>query len=312
MTRKSEHPSRSDRGLDEARLRELEALFTANLDLIRRVVRHIASRRNLSSQDVEEFEAQVHLKLIDDDYAVLRRFEERSTLSTYLITVIQRAFLDYQVRRWGRWRPSSAARRHGPLAVELERLMHLEGRSFENACAVLSSCRGAPVDLGRLTRILAILPSRPATRRATGAEMLLEMPAPDGQADTGLRVSERQETARRAETLLGEAIGRLTPEERVLVRLSFVEGLSVAKIAATLGLDQRRLYRSIERCLATMREYMERRGLQPHMVQDLLGAPEIFMEVAGLKGKDMESPGSCPSHSSRPDSGGTSRRGEGS
>lgn len=257
--------------MDESRLHELEALFTANIDLIRRVVRHIASRRYLSHQDVEDFEAEVHLKLIADDYAVLRSFEERSALSTYLVTVIQHAFLDFQVRRWGRWRPSSAARRLGPLAVELERLMHHEGRSFEEACAVLSSSQGRPVDLARLSKIVEVLPARPAMKRAAGVEILMDLPSPAGGPDTDIRERERQEMLRRAEKLLGEALGQLSPEDRMLVMLHFVDGLTVAKIAANLGLDQRRLYRSIERCLASMRAYLESHGLQPAIIKDLIG-----------------------------------------
>src|SRR5262245_53825833 len=102
VTSRSGSPSRSAQTWEESRVRELEALFTSNLALIARVVRHVASRRFLERQELKDFEAEVHLKLIEDDYAVLRRFEGRSALSTYLVAVIQRAFLDYQVKRWGK------------------------------------------------------------------------------------------------------------------------------------------------------------------------------------------------------------------
>lgn len=285
-------------------------MFTSSLDLIRRYVRHIGSRRHLNAQDVEEFEAEVHLKLIDDDYAVLRCFEGRSTLSTYLHTVILRAFRDFQTKRWGKWRPSAAARRQGQQAVELERLMHLEGQSFEAACAALSSSQGRPVDIAQLARIAASFPARQA-KRAAGAEILLELPARGGEPEAALRERERAETARRAERLLGEAIERLSPEDRMMIRLSYVEGVTVAGIAAALGLEQRPLYRAMERCLRDMRAYLEEHGLKPAEVADLLGAPGVFLEVPGLKAKRGESPGRRPSNRSKPNSGGPSREGGG-
>ena len=71
------------------------------------------------------------LKLIDDDYQILRGFRERSSLRTYLSTVVERLFLDYRIRQWGKWRPSAQARRAGALAVRLEALLHRDGVPFE-------------------------------------------------------------------------------------------------------------------------------------------------------------------------------------
>ena len=53
------------------------------------------------------------LKLIEDDYRRLRRFEGRSSFATYLATVVQRLFLDFVIGKTGRWRPSVQARRLG-------------------------------------------------------------------------------------------------------------------------------------------------------------------------------------------------------
>src|SRR5215208_5464467 len=64
------------------------------------------------------------LPVIDDITGqVRRRFERRSSLPTYVTVVIQRLFLDYRNRLWGKWRPSSDAKRLGPTAMLLERLV---------------------------------------------------------------------------------------------------------------------------------------------------------------------------------------------
>ena len=53
-------------------------LFVSHLPEIERVIAWISARRHLSGADRDDFAAQVKLKLIEDDYAVLRKFEARS------------------------------------------------------------------------------------------------------------------------------------------------------------------------------------------------------------------------------------------
>lgn len=277
-------------------VRDPEALFLSHLEFIRRVVRHVAGRRMLSPQDRDDFEAEVHLKLIGDDYAVLRRFEGRSSLTTYLVTVIQRVFLDFQIRRWGKWRPSAAARELGPLAVELERLMQHEGRVFEEACSILTSASGGlPVDRARLAALYARLPRRPA-RRIDGPEGLEEAPAPNGRADEDLIERESSETARRAQAFLGEALDLLTPEDRLLVRLTFLEGLTIAAIAVAMGDKQRPLYRNMQRCLGILRRHLEARGIDARTVAGLLAHPAAPIELPGWRRQGVETGAPGPSH----------------
>ena len=296
MKRDDEAESGPGDTLDGGGVQDPEALFTSQLDFIRRVVRHVAARRMLDPQDRGDFEAEVHLKLIGDDYAVLRRFEGRSTLATYLVTVIQRVFLDFQIRRWGKWRPSAAARDLGPLAVELERLMQHEGRTFDEACSILASTReGAPIDRARLAALGAKLPARPS-RRAGGPEGLEAAPARDGSADAVLMERENRDSAGRAQALLGEALDLLSPEERLLIRLRFSEGLSIAAVAIAMGLEQRPLYRTMERCLGTMRRHLEARGLDAQRVAGLLGRPAAPIELPEWRRPGLETGAAGPSH----------------
>jgi RNA polymerase sigma factor (sigma-70 family) len=279
---------------DDATRPDPAETFNSNLDLIARTVRCVAGRHFLSREDLKDFEAEVHLKLVDNDYAVLRQFRGQSRLSTYLTTVIQRAFLDYQIKRWGKWRPSAMARHLGSLAVALERLVHHEGRSFEEACAILDAAPRGPVHREQLAALLARLPVRPR-RRMVELEGLQEPRSPDG-ADADLAAAERSEAARRAEQYLAEALAMLTPGDRLIVRLYFVDDVPISSIAVTLGLDQRRLYRSLERCLDGMRAHMEARGLAGPTVTALLGDPAVRIEVANLKSAALETPPPGPSH----------------
>jgi DNA-directed RNA polymerase specialized sigma24 family protein len=87
-----------------------------------RAISFVSSRHHLPGSEADDFGSHVKLKLIEHDYAILKKFEGRSNLRTYLTVVIHRLFLDYRIKAWGKWRPSAAAKRCGGVAILLERL----------------------------------------------------------------------------------------------------------------------------------------------------------------------------------------------
>jgi DNA-directed RNA polymerase specialized sigma24 family protein len=74
---------------------DYQQLFVDHLSLIDHVIQFVVRRHQLSAHDGDEFASVVHLKIIENDYAILRKFEGRSHLNTYLATVIERLFLDH-------------------------------------------------------------------------------------------------------------------------------------------------------------------------------------------------------------------------
>ena len=67
-----------------------KARFLANFYLIDRVIRFHCHRSHLNPDQADEFAGHVRLKLIEDNYAVLAKFQGRSTLRTFLAVVIKR------------------------------------------------------------------------------------------------------------------------------------------------------------------------------------------------------------------------------
>src|SRR6266478_438191 len=116
-----------------------EQLFLSELALIERVVAWVCARRCLRGADGEDFSSTVKLRLIENDYEILGRFEGRSSLKTYLTAVVNRLYLDYQTQRFGKWRPSAEARRLGAVALRLEALLYRDGLTFEEARGVLQT-----------------------------------------------------------------------------------------------------------------------------------------------------------------------------
>ena len=109
----------------------LEREFLDHLPVIDQVVQFIGRRHRLDPGAIEELQSAIHLKIIDNDYEVLRKFEGRSSIRTYLTAVVQRHFLDGRTAVWGRWRPCACARRVGPAGILLDQLLTRDAVSLD-------------------------------------------------------------------------------------------------------------------------------------------------------------------------------------
>ncbi len=257
-----------------------EALFVSQLDVIERVISFVCSRHHLSSADADDFSSHVKLKIIEGDYAVLRKFEGRSSLRTYLTIVIQRLFLDYRISAWGKWRPSAEAKRGGEVALLLEQLMGRDGYAFEEACELLKSKHQVSADLVELEQIAGKLPVR-MRRHFEPEEALAEVAAPGLRADDAVAEQERQSTADRVSRVLKRLMSQSETQDRVILAMRFDDGRTVAEIALALGLDARALYRRVERLLRDLRKGLEAEGIDAASVLEMLESPAVSIEWGG-------------------------------
>lgn len=246
-----------------------EQLFLTNLPLVERVIAFVCRRHRLRPEEAEEFASTVRLKMVADDYAVLRKFEGKSQLATYLTTVVQRLFLDYRNHLWGKWRPSAEAKRIGPVAVELERLTTRDGLGFEEACTTLRGNHGVEMSEKELADIVARLPPR-QPRHLEGEEALEGYPAPDSRPDHHLLDGEREQIRRRVEAALGRSLTNLPPEDRLILRLRMEDDFTVAEISRALHLDQKPLYRRMEAIFRCLRRALEEDGIEKEEVSRVL------------------------------------------
>jgi RNA polymerase sigma factor (sigma-70 family) len=245
-----------------------ERMFLQELGTIRGIVAFIGRRRKLSASEIEEFAAHVNLKLVEGDYAVLRKFQGRSQLRTYLTVVINRIFLDWRTAEWGKWRPSASARQQGRVAILLERLTMRDGMPFEEALTVLETAHDVTIDRPALESMYARLPVRPR-RQFAGESAMQDLPASYGDPSDGLvaeaEVSAFAETSR----ALSAELEQLRPEDRELLQSRFRDGLSVADIARATRQDARKLYRRFESVLGGLRARLAGRGIHPPAIHNI-------------------------------------------
>lgn len=254
---------------------DYEQLFLSQMSTIRAVVAFIARRHRLGAEEAEELRSLVHLKLIEHDYAVLRKFKGRSSLRTYLTVVTERLFLDRRVAMWGKWRPSSFARRHGRTATLLEQLTAYQGLPFDQACMLLQTVHGITTARAELERLYEQLPVR-VRRRFVGEEALEGAAATSGDAAACVAAGLDARAAARTSTALADELRRLPAADFQLVQQRFVGDASIADIARRTGQDAKHLYRHLRRLLDRLRERLEQRGVGRAEVIQLLVTPDLI------------------------------------
>jgi RNA polymerase sigma factor (sigma-70 family) len=250
----------SFRMLDRGRA---EALFLEHLEWINRAASIACARQNVRGDEAEDFTSWVRMKLMEDDYAVLRKFRGESAVKTYLASVVARSFFDYARTHRGEWRSSAAAERIGEAAKDLERLVYRDGYTLQQAGEKLRTAGRTTLSDAQLARLLEQLPRRTPLRPVeVQPDAVLDATEGDSRADERVVAAERR--TQRAEVMkaLGQALEELEPEERLIVRMHFRDGLTLAAVARALGLEQKPLYRRVERLRIRLRTLLEDAGLR--------------------------------------------------
>jgi RNA polymerase sigma factor (sigma-70 family) len=245
--------------------RPAEEVFLENLPVIREIISHCG--RRFSPQDAEDFSGTVMCRLIEYDYKVIREFRGRSNLRTYLTVAISRMLLDYQNHLWGKWHYSAEAKRLGPTARRLETLLYRDHFSFDEACRILLG-KNAKVTRQELEALQAKLPSR-IPRRFVGEEQLEDEADRQPRPDERVEAKELEIVSRRVYGIVHQCIKALSPEDQVLVWMRME--LSVADIARLRRLEQKPLYRRLDKVYKELRKDLARHGVRKQDIEAILG-----------------------------------------
>lgn len=272
-------PERPSQGHDAAlgfSKSEGEGVLLEHLSFIEKTIGVLARRHAVKPWDRDDFEGLVKLRLVADDYAILRKFEGRSQLTTFLTTVIQNLFRDFRIQRWGKWRPSAAAKRLGEVGVQLESLMYRDGFSAAEAFHILRERLDVTSSDEQLETIASELKPRTNRRFESGGELAwLESPE---RGDQAVVDRERAQAMSRANKALCAVLSSLEPVDRLILKMRFLDSLTIRAIAEALELKQRRMYTRVQRLLGEVRRGVEERGVSCEDVLDLLDWPAFDLD----------------------------------
>jgi RNA polymerase sigma factor (sigma-70 family) len=282
-----------------------ERMFLENLRTIERIASFVARLNHLNADESGEFVQEVSVRLLDHDYAIIRKFEGRASFSTYLTTVIRRLFQQWRTELWGKWRPSAEARRLGDKAITLERLITRDGYTFAEAVSSLTTPANSPYSVRELEAIYMRLPSRGSRPTLVSEDAIPEgMIAVEAEAGERVEMHDRERTARKAVKVIDRYIDTMKPEDRLILKLRFWQALKAPEIAQRIGIESKKVYKRLEKLFPAMQRALEEAGIRKSDIEDILcsGDQEIRFEFPHPDGEN--DPGG-PSH----DTGGKKRGG---
>lgn len=261
-----------------------EELFGANLDVIDRVVASVCRRASLRDVDAEDFASTVKLALIENDYAILRAYEGRSSLETFLTVVARRLLSRERTRIWGRWNASAEAERLGAAAVLLEKLLTRDRLSLEEATPIVLAFEPS-LARADVRALAGRLPPRTPRPRLVSLPETGDPFEADDRADARAEEAEARRISEHAARVVRQALASLPLQDRMLVRFRFGADLSIADVSRLLGVPQRPLYRRIEALLRQLRVALEREGVSAKLVADVISSAASEGADFGLHGK---------------------------
>lgn len=249
-----------------------DQLFLKSLPLIEKIIAFASRRSRFSREDAEDFASWVKLKLIENDYGVLRQFKGGCSLGTYLSVVIQRLAQDHRNHLWSKWRSSAEALRLGPLAVRLEQLLVREGYSFDEACQLLWVNEGIGATEAELSDLRAKLPPRTG-RHLVSDEALQGEASPDPGPEQQAEDRETAIESRRILMALHRSMETLATDDRLLVKLW--TRMSVADIARAWKVEQKPLYRRLDKAHKALEKALEREGVRKEDAKRILRSLQL-------------------------------------
>lgn len=230
-------------------------------------------RERWLGDDAEDFAQWVRLQLLEHKDRWLGAYGGRSSMATYIAVIVTNLVRDYRNHKLGKWRPSAAARRAGKVGIRLDELLHRDRRGLDEAIEILRRNEGFALSATELRTLAGTLP--PHYPRRFDDETPEDL-ASDDRADARLDRSERLEEAARADRALTESIDSLPPEDCLMLRLRYVEGFTIARIARRLGKRQRPLYRHFDALYDVLKTRLQAAGLTKQSVADILGSDSSF------------------------------------
>lgn len=242
-------------------------LYAAHAATIESALAQASRSHRLAPDAGDEFCSWARVRLLDHDQAILRKFQERSALRTFLITVVQRLYLDWRNAEWGKWRPTAEARRLGAVAIELERLVLRDQLSYDEAVRTLAARGAATAE--ECERVWVQLPRRPRRKRVD-EQAVVTLPSTSSASDLVDDDESRAEATAMCDAL-ARALAALPPADRLILQQRYWSGHTVARIAVLTGADQKALYRRFDKLSVDLRRRLEAEGLSGHALAAVTG-----------------------------------------
>jgi len=251
------------------------------------MINRLAVRRFPRGEMAEEAALFVMDKLAEDDWQRVRSYAGQSSLATYLAAVTFRLLEDFARKRLGRIKAPLWVRRLGGIWTILFRLLCLERFSPTEAVEILTSrqsCTAAVAEKAAY-QLLGEIPdcgSYHGEETELAEESVIEeKQAECSQPELKFDQEERQQCLQSLASIvfaednpgppihlferLLQANVRLEPQERLMLKLCFRDGLTVAEAGRMLGWNRHQVHGRLRRLLQRLRQSFAEAGLDKEL-----------------------------------------------
>lgn len=256
-------------------MKEKDRVF-AELETISR----LAARRFSNPALAEEAVLSVLEALEKDDWHRVRSYSGQGSFPVYLASLTWRLLEDFARRRFGRRQAPLWIRTLGGIHAMLFRLLCLERHSLTEAVELAAQRQHLP-NPAEIEAAAHLILEKIIDCRAHQA-LEVDMKEADGCSQAGSAfarfedddrdcfletlfagVFDREESGRRtaAHAALGKLHLELSPEERLLLKMCYQDGLSVGRAGELLGLNRHQAHGRLRRLLARLAEDFTKAGI---------------------------------------------------
>jgi RNA polymerase sigma factor (sigma-70 family) len=246
-------------------------------------INNMAARRFGEGVLAEEAALAVIDGLRADNWQRLRAYNEKATFATFVRTLTARLLEDFARKRFGRVRPPLWVKTFGGIWEKLFTALCLERLPVSEAVEVILQRQMAVKKTEIESAAYQLLARIPDCGKHQGLEVAYEEENSSG-GDHGDPISDRSVEERQKKELF-EAIFQLvlgekefevsdtllkkinqleislSPEEKLLLKLCYQDGLGVAKAGEMLGMSRFQAHGKKRRLMARLKEEFERTGL---------------------------------------------------
>ncbi len=247
--------------------------FQAGLPIIEDVIAFHSSRGRLASEEREDFHSWAICKLIENDYARIRKFEGRSSFRSFLSVIVGHLLVDYWASKGGRRRHSSSAQIFAPEGVWLERYLR-RGHTVSEAIQLVQSNHSSPLSGDELYHITIQLPLTRKRPTYVAESAGVQVGSVDASPERLIEAKGDDASRAQLEAVLEHALARLSSDERVFVRMRFEDGSRINEIAKAFHIPEKAFYRRFQGTLRRLRKALEAAGLDA-------GCLDLYREGGG-------------------------------
>ncbi|MGC2424656.1 MAG: sigma-70 family RNA polymerase sigma factor [Nitrospirota bacterium] len=223
-----------------------------------------------------------------DNYRVLREYKGKASLRRYLEVVICNKVVDIYRQKEGRSRASEEARKMGAAGVRLYELVNKKGLPIEEAHSVMSREAAFTGGIETLREMADRISSKMTASHSEvsfgtipsygqdpecGHACFNPLKGDSGQmaitdeAPGPERAFLEKEKETRMAAVMRELVQSLSTDERLMVRLKYIEGRSVNEISRAIGYTEKAIYKKMDRMLQKCRKMLLKKGIKS---EDLL------------------------------------------